>query len=220
MTNKVYRSVQGKMVDLGTIMLQNEHVRAVGNMKVNARGDKIDNTNRVVETKTQQIKKQNNAAVTNVSASPIHTSAKKAREAQNTSKVETEVEQPVQVAPEPEPEPVPIAQPAPVESPVVMAPPPPPPVETKKVEEPKVETPPPVVKAQPKPAAPAPEVKKPVPEVNLKNPARPAKSPAAEAPAPAPTGGLAAAIARSREIKQELERSRRQKAQDQGIKKF
>ena len=46
MTSKVYRTAQGKSVDLGTIMLQNEHVRAVGNMNVNARGDKLDQNNR------------------------------------------------------------------------------------------------------------------------------------------------------------------------------
>ena len=59
MTSKVYRTAQGKTVDLGTIVLKNEHVRAVGNMNVNARGDKLDQNNRVVETKPQQIQKQN-----------------------------------------------------------------------------------------------------------------------------------------------------------------
>ena len=59
MTTKVYRTAQGKTIDLGTIMLQNEHVRAVGNMNVNARGDKLDHNNRVIETKPRQIQKQN-----------------------------------------------------------------------------------------------------------------------------------------------------------------
>ena len=36
----------------------------------------------------------------------------------------------------------------------------------------------------------------------------------------APRGGLAAAIARSREIKQELEKTARQRAQEQGLKKI
>jgi hypothetical protein len=36
----------------------------------------------------------------------------------------------------------------------------------------------------------------------------------------APRGGLAAAIARSREVKQELEKTARQRAQEQGIKKI
>jgi hypothetical protein len=36
----------------------------------------------------------------------------------------------------------------------------------------------------------------------------------------APRGGLAAAIARSREVKQELEKTTRQRAQEQGLKKI
>ena len=52
MTSKIYRSAQGKSIDLGTIMLQNETVRAVGNMKVNARGDKLDNNNLKRKMKT------------------------------------------------------------------------------------------------------------------------------------------------------------------------
>jgi hypothetical protein len=39
-------------------------------------------------------------------------------------------------------------------------------------------------------------------------------------PSPAPRGGLAAAIARSREVKQELEKTARQRAQEQGLKKI
>ena len=45
MTRKVYRTANGKMVDLGALQLQNENVRAVGNMGVNARGDIIDSGN-------------------------------------------------------------------------------------------------------------------------------------------------------------------------------
>ena len=80
MTSKIYKSAQGKTVDLGTIMLQNEHVRAVGNMKVNARGDKIDNMNRVIETKSQQIQKQNDRVTTNMSSGQVHSSSAKARQ--------------------------------------------------------------------------------------------------------------------------------------------
>ena len=51
MSQKIYKSAQGKVVDLGTLMLQNESVRAVGNMGVNARGDVLDSTNRVIDPK-------------------------------------------------------------------------------------------------------------------------------------------------------------------------
>jgi hypothetical protein len=37
--SKVYKSVKGKMVDMDKVKLANESVTAVGNMRVNARGD-------------------------------------------------------------------------------------------------------------------------------------------------------------------------------------
>jgi hypothetical protein len=86
MTKQTYKSAQGKTVDLGTIKLRNEHVRAVGNMNVNARGDAIDSNNQVVESKSQQIQRQN-AQLTNVVDTPVHTSsaaAKRARSATST----------------------------------------------------------------------------------------------------------------------------------------
>jgi hypothetical protein len=58
MTSKVYKSAQGKTVDMGRLQLQNEGVRAVGNMKVNARGDMVDDLNRVISTKSEQVNKQ------------------------------------------------------------------------------------------------------------------------------------------------------------------
>jgi hypothetical protein len=50
---KVYRSSQGKSIDLGALLLQNETVRAVGNMGVNARGDRLDIKNKVIDTKAK-----------------------------------------------------------------------------------------------------------------------------------------------------------------------
>jgi hypothetical protein len=58
MTKKVYKSAQGKIVDLGALILQNENTRAVGNMNVNARGDVLDDTNRVIDQKNRQIQRQ------------------------------------------------------------------------------------------------------------------------------------------------------------------
>jgi hypothetical protein len=65
MTSKVYKTAQGKTVDMGRLALQNENVRAVGNMKVNARGDLVDDMNRVVSTKTEQVQKQYNNQINN-----------------------------------------------------------------------------------------------------------------------------------------------------------
>ena len=65
MTQKTYRTAQGRIVDLGAMMVQNETVRAVGNMSVNARGDIIDNQGRVLATRGEQVnrtlKNQTNA---------------------------------------------------------------------------------------------------------------------------------------------------------------
>jgi hypothetical protein len=156
MTSKVYRTAQGKAVDLGTIMLQNEHVRAVGNMSVNARGDKLDQNNRVIETKPRQIQRQN-ARITNVSDEPVQTSATKSKKARR-EKVQAE-EQHVVHAPTPVTEQAPVA---------IVSPP-------------------------------------------LQQVATPGKI---------PEGGLAAAIARQREVKQELEKTRRQQQQGQGLRKI
>jgi hypothetical protein len=93
MTKKTYRTAQGKVVDLGSIILQNETTRAVGNMGVNARGDLIDSNNRSVKSRTQQVSRQYRKQVTNVSDEPVKTSRR----------VEADESKParVQLAPEP-----------------------------------------------------------------------------------------------------------------------
>ena len=58
MTNEVYRSANGKTVDMGALRLQNEKVRAVGNMRVNARGDVINDSNEIIRTRNEQVGKQ------------------------------------------------------------------------------------------------------------------------------------------------------------------
>lgn len=57
MTKEVYKSARGKQVDMGALRLKNETVRAVGNMKVNARGDHIDDMNRVVTPRNEAVNK-------------------------------------------------------------------------------------------------------------------------------------------------------------------
>lgn len=58
MSSKVYRSALGKPVDMGSLLLKNENVRAVGNMGVNAKGDVIDKKNDSVMSKSQQVNQQ------------------------------------------------------------------------------------------------------------------------------------------------------------------
>jgi hypothetical protein len=39
--NHIYRTAKGREIDMGKLISQNELVPAVGNMQVNARGDKL-----------------------------------------------------------------------------------------------------------------------------------------------------------------------------------
>ena len=86
MTSRTYRTAQGKTVDLGQLILQNENVRAVGNMNVNARGDRLDSSNRVIDSKNQQVQRQHQRQIaTNVSDRTVHTSNVHARKAKMTA---------------------------------------------------------------------------------------------------------------------------------------
>ena len=64
MAGKIYNTALGKTVDMGKLSLQHEKVRAVGNMKVNARGDIVDDMNRVISAKNNQVNKQYNKQTT------------------------------------------------------------------------------------------------------------------------------------------------------------
>ena len=53
---KLYRTMQGRMVDIEKLRATNEEVRAVGNMSVNARGDVVGNSGKIIKTKEQLMK--------------------------------------------------------------------------------------------------------------------------------------------------------------------
>ena len=63
MTKQLYTTAQGKTIDMGALRLKNEHVRAVGNMKVNARGDLIDDKGNIISTKPEQVNTQYNKEI-------------------------------------------------------------------------------------------------------------------------------------------------------------
>jgi hypothetical protein len=65
MSNDLYKSANGKKVDMGALRQKNEHVRAVGNMKVNARGDHVDDSNQVIQSRSQQTNAHYNKQVQN-----------------------------------------------------------------------------------------------------------------------------------------------------------
>jgi hypothetical protein len=50
---KTYTSMQGKEIDMEKLALRNEMIPAVGNMKVNARGDEIGPGGKIVRTREQ-----------------------------------------------------------------------------------------------------------------------------------------------------------------------
>jgi hypothetical protein len=70
MKNKTYRSAQGKQVDVDMLRLRNEETIAVGNMKVNARGDELGPGGVVVKTRNEAMDEyyKSNAIYTNESA--------------------------------------------------------------------------------------------------------------------------------------------------------
>jgi len=47
---RMYRTMQGRMVDIEKLRAANESVQAVGNMNVNARGDKLGSGGKIVKT--------------------------------------------------------------------------------------------------------------------------------------------------------------------------
>lgn len=71
MAKKVYRTAQGKTVDMGAVRLRNEQVRAVGNMGVNARGDQIDRNNNPIESRNSTVNRAYAKQATNVSDTPV-----------------------------------------------------------------------------------------------------------------------------------------------------
>jgi hypothetical protein len=63
-----HRTAQGKMIDMNALIAKNEKVRAVGNMSVNARGDTIDDTGKIVVPVTQKVGQKYAKTVGNRSA--------------------------------------------------------------------------------------------------------------------------------------------------------
>lgn len=51
--SKTYTSVKGKQIDMGKLAMRNESAPAVGNMRVNARGDELGPGGKIVKTREQ-----------------------------------------------------------------------------------------------------------------------------------------------------------------------
>jgi hypothetical protein len=58
-----YRTAKGSVVDMGALSIRNEKVRAVGNMRANARGDLVDNQNRIIQGASTRVHESYNKTV-------------------------------------------------------------------------------------------------------------------------------------------------------------
>ena len=81
----VYKSAMGKPVDMSELAAVNDRVRAVGNGKMNARGDVIDSQGRVVKPSTTKIneiyaKTVTNRGATTAQSAPVAPPATQARQ--------------------------------------------------------------------------------------------------------------------------------------------
>ena len=94
--------MQGRMVDIEKLRGANESIRAVGNMKVNARGDVLGAGGQVVTPKSQVIKQyyeQPKGKVSEASARTVQTPAPQPQaKAVETKAIETKVAEPKKVA--------------------------------------------------------------------------------------------------------------------------
>ncbi len=51
--SRIYKTATGRSLDMDKFRLQNEKEQAIGNMKVNARGDEVDNSNKIVRNRNE-----------------------------------------------------------------------------------------------------------------------------------------------------------------------
>ncbi len=60
---QVYRSMQGKEVDMNKLVMQNEMTVAVGNVKVNARGDELGPGGKIIRKREEIMREAPNSSV-------------------------------------------------------------------------------------------------------------------------------------------------------------
>ena len=51
--NRIYRTMQGKEIDMAALAAKNETMPAVGNVRVNARGDELGPNGQIVKTREE-----------------------------------------------------------------------------------------------------------------------------------------------------------------------
>jgi len=90
MGKHMHRSMQGKMVDMEKLMSQNEMMPAIGNVKVNARGDELGPGGKIIKKREDVMSEyyENNPKAIPESSQPV-------RQKIAASPVEKVVEEPV-----------------------------------------------------------------------------------------------------------------------------
>ena len=94
-----HRSALGRSIDMGQIAAKNEHVRAVGNMNVNARGDTIDSHGKVVVPVTKKVGDAYQRTVANRAANLIRQKNGSGPVEAKADEVAVPVEAPIATAP-------------------------------------------------------------------------------------------------------------------------
>ena len=79
---KTFRSANGKQIDFDRIRLQNEDVIAVGNMRVNARGDELGPGGKVVKTRNERMNENYKLHSMIPKSDKVHSSAAAAKAVQ------------------------------------------------------------------------------------------------------------------------------------------
>ena len=59
--SKVYKTMQGREIDMDKLIARNEMEIAVGNMRVNARGDQVGPGGKIIKTREQLIAEREQA---------------------------------------------------------------------------------------------------------------------------------------------------------------
>jgi len=90
---KNYRSAMGKTIDMAALASRNEHTRAVGNMRVNARGDTIDANGRIIKPVTDKVNEAYGKTVGNKSAQVKRTVTPKPKIKEELTIAEIELEE-------------------------------------------------------------------------------------------------------------------------------
>lgn len=88
--SKVYRTSRGEAVDMDMLRLSNENIIAVGNMKVNARGDELGHGGKVLKSRAQVMQQYHKLNTPVADNSPV-TKSTTEEQAQNVSKLKTPI---------------------------------------------------------------------------------------------------------------------------------